>query len=117
LFISELAQSYSIMKKIILFLFVLMPVLGFSQNVPDVHAHSPKPEKTAKAQRAAEKKKQKQKRQQEKADKKAAKQLVKMQTKDVQKRMRQNRHKAKLYNQKKKEFFIVRWFRKKTAYQ
>jgi hypothetical protein len=90
--------------------------MGFSQNVPDVNARSPKPEKTAKAQRQAEKKKQKLKKKEESADKKARKQLVKMQTKDVQKRMRQNKHKAKLYNQKKKEFFLVRWFRKKSAY-
>jgi hypothetical protein len=105
------------MKKLIPFLFLFLPILGFSQNVPDINARSPKPEKTAKAQRQAEKKKQKQKIKQEKTDKKLRKQVVKMQTKDVQKRMRQNRHKAKLYNQKKKEFFIVRWFRKKTAYQ
>ena len=104
------------MKKIVLFLFLLAPAIGFTQNVPDVHSRSPKPEKTAKAQKQAEKKKQKLKKKQETADKKARKQLVKMQTKDVQKLMRKNKHKANLYNQKKREFFLVRWFRKKSAY-
>jgi len=101
------------MKKYLLFLFLLMPVLGFSQDVPDVHAHSPKPEKKSKVENQAIRKKEKQKAAQDKADAKLRKQQIKIQTKEVQKRMRKDKHKAKLYNEKKREFFLVRWFRKK----
>jgi hypothetical protein len=104
------------MKRFILILFLLMPVLGFTQNVPDVNAKSPKPERMTKVEKKALKKKQKMQRKQDVGEKKLRKQLIKMQTKDVQKRMRQNKHKAKLYNMKRKEFFLVRWFRKKSAY-
>jgi hypothetical protein len=104
------------MKRLVVFLFLLMPFLIFSQGLPDVNAKSPKPEKTSKVEKKALKKKQKMQRKQDVGEKKLRKQLVKMQTKDVRKRMRQNKHKAKLYNMKKREFFIVRWFRKKSAY-
>jgi len=104
------------MKKYILFLFFLIPFCALSQNVPDVNAHSPKPEGNSKVEKAARKKKEKQKANEEKAYKEFRKQNYKMQTKDVKKRMRQNKHKAKLVNEKKKEFFLTRWFRKKSAY-
>jgi hypothetical protein len=104
------------MKRFILCFFLMIPVMGFSQGLPDVNAKSPKPERMTKVEKKALKKKQKMQRKQDKGEKKLRKQLVKMQTKDVKKRMRQNKHKAKLYNMKKKEFFLVRWFRKKSAY-
>jgi hypothetical protein len=104
------------MKKYILFLFFVIPFYALSQNVPDVNAHSPKPEKESKVEKQARVKKEKRKANEEKAYKEFRKQNMKMQTKDVRKRMRQNRHKAKLINEKKREFFLVRWFRKKSAY-
>jgi hypothetical protein len=104
------------MKKYILFLFLIVPIIGFSQDVPDVNAKSPKPEKMSKVEKKAIKKKVKQKQKAEKADKKLRKQQIKMQTKDVQKRMKKNKRKAKRYNENKKEFFITRWFRRQSAY-
>ena len=98
------------MKKFILFLFLLMPAIGFSQSVPDINARSPKPEKTSRVQKKAEKKKEKKKIKQDKVDKKLRKQVVGMQTKEVRKRMRKNKHKAGLYNGKKREFWLALWF-------
>ena len=101
------------MKKFLFLLLLSVPLTLLAQNVPDVKAHSPKPGKASRVERKALKKKQKKQHKQDVGEKKLRKQLVKMQTKDVKKRMKKNKHKAKLYNGNKREFFLVRWFRKK----
>ena len=62
--------------------------------------------KTEERQKALEKKS-------EKAQKEAEEQHMKHQTKAVRKRMKEDAHTADLNNEHKREFFLVRWFRKK----
>jgi hypothetical protein len=50
-----------------------------------------------------------------KAEKAALKEHMKHQTPEVRKRMKKDAKEAKRNNEHKKEFFLVRWFRKKPA--
>lgn len=54
------------------------------------------------------------KRRKERAERKAIKQYHKrLQTKYVRRRMKNSRKSANRYNQNKREFFVVRWFKKR----
>ncbi len=56
----------------------------------------------------------KEKRRKERAERKAVKNYHKrLQTKEVRKRMKASRKTAIRHNQNKREFFLVRWFKKK----
>jgi hypothetical protein len=64
--------------------------------------------------RKLDKKESKERRRKEKAEKKAVKEHHKrLQTKQVRKRMKQSKNRANLNNQNKREFFLVRWFKKR----
>ena len=98
------------MRRYLLLLLLMFPISSFAQ---DINAHSPKPQKMTGVEKKAEKLKQKQQHDIAKAEAKGRKQQIKLQTKEVRKRMKKNKHIAKLHNENKKEFFLVRWFRKK----
>ena len=101
------------MRRLLLLFLFLIPISLFAQDVPDVNAHSPKPKKTSGVEKKAEKVKERQKSDIAKADERERKRAIKIQEKEVRKRMKKSKHTAKLYNENKKEFFLVRWFRKK----
>lgn len=61
------------------------------------------------------KKEQREKKRVEKLQNKAIKKYHKrLQTKKVRKRMKQTKNKSNLYNDNKSEFFMIKWFKKKT---
>ena len=100
--------------KIILFLLFVFSVPVFSQTGGDSGAEKKNDVANAKAKRKKNKTEWKAKHKTERADKKAVKAHEKrLQTKNTRKRMRQDRHKAAMHNQNKREFFLVRWFKPK----
>jgi len=99
-------------RKIILIIAFLLPIAAFAQD-KELNAHSPSPTPSTHLQKAAEKKKAVQRAKSEKDEAKGVKRLQKMQTKEVQKRMRKSRREANRINANKKKFFLVRWFQKK----
>lgn len=66
-----------------------------------------------KKQAKADKKKEEQKKKEEKAHQKALDRHLKIQTKDTRKRMKASKKKSKRLNENKREFFMVRWFKRK----
>jgi hypothetical protein len=79
----------------------------------DVNSHSPKPAHSSRMEKKAEKKKVVRQKKADKALEKGRLELVKIQTKAVQKRMKESKRKAKRHNENKREFFLKRWFTKK----
>jgi hypothetical protein len=93
-------------------------ILFFISSVCSAQDKGPKPSKDAvKSKREIkkeERKEAKERRKREKEERKAIKAYHKrLQTKQVYKRMKKSRKKATFYNEHKREFFLIRWFKKK----
>ena len=95
-------------KRLVYFIFLIFISLTF-EPVSSVYAQSMSPKK---AEKLAAKKKRDQLKNQEKTMKEAKKAFRKMQTKDVQKRMRISEKAANRNRDNKPYPFYKRWFRK-----
>ena len=99
------------LKSFILVFFLFFSFITYGQEI-GTNARSPKPAPMSKLEKEAVKKKQKKQKKIEKADEKARKDHLKIQTKDVRKRMKKSRKEGNRVNANKQEFFMKRWFRK-----
>lgn len=93
-------------------------LLVFITTLCQAQDKGPKPSKdvvkSKREIRKEERKESKERRKREKEERKAIKAYHKrLQTKQVYKRMKKSRKKATFYNEHKREFFLVRWFKKK----
>jgi hypothetical protein len=99
----------SLSRKLMLLLICMLPLGIIAQEAPA----KDKAPATSRIQRKAAKKKWKEQRKMEMDQKKAVKQHHKrIQTKDTRKRMRQEKRKSDKMRSNKREFFLVRWFRR-----
>lgn len=98
-----------IYKKIIFLLLLAVPFITVAQEKQS----KDKAPATTRMQRKAAKKKWKEQRKLERDQKKAVKQHHKrLQTKETRKRMKQERKKGEKMRANKREFFLVRWFKR-----
>lgn len=100
-------------KKVFILITLLFSVL---QAFPQGGGTGPKEKsfKSERKQRKLDRQEARERRRKERAERKAVKAYHKrLQTKQVRKRMKRNRHKATLHNENRREFFIIRWFKKK----
>lgn len=98
--------------RIVYLILMLVPVWVFAQEKgTGPREKSIKMEMKSNRQMRFEKREQRQK---ERAERKAIKAYHKrLQTKKVRKRMKASSRKATRYNENRREFFLLRWFRKK----
>ena len=98
------------LKKLIFLFILLMPLAVHAQEAKKDDTKAPA---TSRVQRRAAKKKWKEQRRAEMDDKKAVKAYHKrLQTKKTLRRMKQEKKKSDRLRANKREFFLVRWFRR-----
>ena len=85
-------------------IFLLVPLCIYSQG---------KPKSVKQQEKAIQKKKEARDKKNKKIYDAAIKHRMKIQSKETRKSMKKMKHQANLVNDHRKEFFIVRWFRKK----
>lgn len=101
----------SLYKKIIFLIICLLPLAAHAQD--QAKKDDNKAPATSRVQRRAAKKKWKEQRKAEMEDKKAVKAYHKrLQTKKTLRRMKQEKKKSDRLRANKREFFLVRWFRR-----
>ncbi len=99
-----------LLRSLFLILIVSVPLSLRAQEGGEKQKDPP----TTRAQRKAERQKWREQRKQEKADRKAVKEHAKMlQDKKTLKRMKRDQRKSDRLNQNRKEFFLIRMFKKK----
>ncbi|MCW3103645.1 MAG: hypothetical protein JWO09_2085 [Bacteroidetes bacterium] len=99
----------SLSRKLILIFICLLPLGLAAQEAPAKE----KAPATSRVQKKAAKKKWKEQRKMEMDQKKAVKQHHKrIQTKETRKRMKQEKRRSDKLRANKREFFLVRWFRR-----
>ena len=97
------------LKKYLFIILFILPVILVAQSTENSN-----PKKLTKSEKAKIKKEEKELKEAHKAEERAKKHYREIQTKEVRKRMKESRRKARKNNERKEEFFLFNGFISKT---